>query len=170
LERIDLFASLERVGFVEPFVAERGKRMLVFFWLCLAVLSAISTPSAWSQQRTDRVALIIGNANYPDASTPLSTTIRDVGTLVEEFRRTGFGVDLKENVGKQEMQRAIDAFMEKIGSGTAALFYFSGYGIQVARQTYLIPVNSRFGRRLKFDGMASVSMRCWPTCTGKGQR
>jgi hypothetical protein len=33
--------------------------------------------------------------------------------------------------------------MEKIGSGTAALFYFSGYGIQVARQTYLIPVNAQ---------------------------
>src|SRR5260370_20434818 len=28
-------------------------------------------------------------------------------------------------------------------NGTATLFYFSGYGIQVARQTYLLPVNAQ---------------------------
>ena len=41
------------------------------------------------------------------------------------------------------MQRAIDNFTSKIGSGTAALFYFSGFGIQLARQTYLIPLNAQ---------------------------
>ena len=41
------------------------------------------------------------------------------------------------------MQRAINAFTGKIGSGMTALFYFGGYGIQVARQTYLIPVNAQ---------------------------
>ena len=34
------------------------------------------------------------------------------------------------------MQRAIDVFTGKIRSGTVALFYFSGFGIQVARRTY----------------------------------
>ena len=94
-------------------------------------------------QQPARVALLIGNANYPDASTPLSTTIRDARALADEFRRTEFDVDLKENVGREEMQRAIDTFLGKIRPGMAALFYFSGYGIQVARQTYLIPVNAQ---------------------------
>jgi poly(3-hydroxybutyrate) depolymerase len=89
------------------------------------------------------VALVIGNANYPDASTPLTSTSRDVRAVAAELRRLGFGVDLKENASRQEMQAAIDAFMGKIGSGTAALFYFSGYGIQAARQTYLIPLNAQ---------------------------
>ena len=114
----------------------------ILFWLCL-VTSAMLTHSAMSQQTAARVALIIGNANYPDASTPLSTTIKDARTLAEEFRRSDFDVDLKENIGKEDMQRAIDAFTGKIRSGMAALFYFSGYGIQVARQTYLIPVNAQ---------------------------
>ncbi|MGA7485921.1 MAG: caspase family protein, partial [Xanthobacteraceae bacterium] len=89
------------------------------------------------------MALIIGNESYPDASTPLATTVKDARTLAEEFRRNDFDVDLKENVGKEEMQRAIDAFTGKIRNGTVALFYFSGYGIQVARQTYLLPVNAQ---------------------------
>ena len=42
-------------------------------------------------------------------------------------------------------KRAIDAFTGKIRPGSAALFYFSGHGIQVARQTYLIPVNVQIG-------------------------
>jgi len=103
------------------------------FWLCVAALACALTSPASPQQAVDRVALVIGNSNYPDASTPLTSTSRDVRTVAAELRRLGFGVDLKENVTRQEMQAAIDAFMGKIGSGTAALFYFSGYGIQVAR-------------------------------------
>jgi len=117
--------------------------MRLLFWLCLSVVSAMLTTSALPQQRAARVALVIGNDSYPDASTPLSTTIKDARTLADEFRRSEFEVDLKENVGKEDMQRAIDAFTGKIRSGTTALFYFSGYGIQVARQTYLIPVNAQ---------------------------
>ena len=117
-------------------------KMRLVFCLCVAVASAVLAHSALSQQPA-RVALLIGNANYPDASTPLSTTIRDARTLADEFRRTEFDVDLKENVGREDMQRAIDAFTGKIRSGMVALFYFSGYGIQVARQTYLIPVNAQ---------------------------
>src|SRR5262245_29598640 len=113
--------------------------MRLLFWLCLSVVSAVLTTSALPQQRAARVALVIGNDSYPDASTPLSTTIKDARTLAEEFRRSEFEVDLKENVGKEDMQRAVDAFTGKIRSGTVALFYFSGYGIQVARQTYLLP-------------------------------
>lgn len=113
------------------------------FLLCLAVVTTMLASSASSQQSAVRVALVIGNASYPDASAPLSTTIRDVRTVAEEFRQSEFEVDLKENVGREDMQRAIDAFTGKIKSGTVALFYFSGYGIQVARQTYLLPVNAQ---------------------------
>jgi formylglycine-generating enzyme required for sulfatase activity len=117
--------------------------MRLVFWLCFACAFALPTPSALAQQTDPRVALVIGNANYPDASTPLSTTIRDARTIADELRRSDFDVDLKENVGKEDMQRAIDGFLAKIRTGTAALFYFSGYGIQVARQTYLLPVNAQ---------------------------
>src|SRR5437763_3483256 len=112
------------------------------FLLGAAIAGVLLAFSAASQQRVPRVALLIGNAAYPDASTPLSTTLRDARSLAEEFRRSDFDVDLKENLGKEDMQRAIDAFAGKIRSGTVALFYFSGYGIQVARQPYLMPIKA----------------------------
>jgi len=117
--------------------------MRAVFWLCLLAASVLTISSAWPEQQAARVALLIANANYPDASTPLSTTTADVRTLAEELRRSGFEVDPKENLGKAEMQRAIDALTGKIRPGTTALFYFSGYGIQVLRQTYLVPVNAQ---------------------------
>jgi len=113
------------------------------FLLSAAIMSGMLTLSASSQQRPARVALVIGNASYPDSSTPLSTTLRDARALADEFRSTEFDVDLKENVGREEMRAAINAFTGKIRDGMTALFYFNGFGIQVARQTYLIPVNAQ---------------------------
>jgi formylglycine-generating enzyme required for sulfatase activity len=117
--------------------------MRLLFLLSAAIMSGMLTLSASSQQRPARVALIIGNASYPDSSTPLSTTLRDARALADEFRSTEFDVDHKENVGREEMRAAINAFTGKIRDGMTALFYFNGFGIQVARQTYLIPVNAQ---------------------------
>src|SRR5438445_2441010 len=120
----------------------RGMNIRLLIWLCLSVLSTMLVSPALPQ-RAGRVALVIGNNNYPDASTPIPSALRDARALAEELRRSEFDVDLKENVGKVDMQRAIDAFTGKIRNGTATLFYCSGYGIQVARQTYLLPVNAQ---------------------------
>src|SRR5262245_53843609 len=113
----------------------RAMNMRLLFLLSAVIVSGMLTFSASSQQRPARVALLIGNASYPDASTPLSSTLRDARTLAEEFRRLEFDVDLKENAGREEMRAAIDAFTGKIRSGMTALFYFNGFGIQVGRQT-----------------------------------
>ena len=112
-------------------------------WLCLPILTMILVSSSgWSQQRAPRLALVIGNAAYPDASTPLSTSIPDASALAAELTRSGFEVDLKKNLGRADMQSSIDAFTGKIKPGATVLVYFSGFGVQVAKQNYLIPVNA----------------------------
>ncbi|MGB9654570.1 MAG: caspase family protein, partial [Pseudolabrys sp.] len=75
----------------------------LLFWLCLLVLFSSLMSVALA---AGRVALVIGNANYPDARTPLPTTIIDARTLADEFRRIDFDVDFKENLNKQNMQNA----------------------------------------------------------------
>ena len=79
-------------------------RGMNFRRLCLSALSAmLMLISPALPQQAGRVALVIGNNNYPDASTPLPSTIRDARALAEELRRSEFDVDLKENVGKADM-------------------------------------------------------------------
>jgi formylglycine-generating enzyme required for sulfatase activity len=113
------------------------------FWLSVFFASVMLTTASLAQQRDERVALVIGNAKYPDAGTPLATPIKDATKLADELRRLNFDVEFKTNLGKKEMQRAIDAFTGKIKDGTTAFFYYSGIGLQVSRRTYLIPTNAQ---------------------------
>jgi formylglycine-generating enzyme required for sulfatase activity len=113
------------------------------FWLGIFFASVMLAPSSSAQQKDERVALVIGNAKYPDASTPLATPIKDAAKLADELRRLNFSVEFKTNLGKEEMQRAINAFTGKIKDGTTAFFYFSGIGLQASRRSYLIPTNAQ---------------------------
>ncbi len=119
------------------------RKVRLLFCLGLLVLSPMLTRSAPAQQNDMRVALVIGNADYPDAGAPLPNAVKDATALAEEFRRLNFSVDLKTNLSKQETQKAIDAFTGKIQKDTTALFYFSGFGLQAGRQSYLLPVNAQ---------------------------
>jgi formylglycine-generating enzyme required for sulfatase activity len=110
--------------------------------MCLAALSVLLVSSAWSEQGDARLALVIGNASYPNPTTPLSTTLADARDLADELRRNRFEADLKTNLGKVDMQGAMDAFTGKITPGATVLLFFSGYGVQVDRQSYLLPVNA----------------------------
>ena len=131
-------------------------RMRLRHLFFIAAASALLTFSASPQERPPRVALVIGNASYPDAGSPLSTTISDARAMADEFRGNNFDVDLKENVGNEDMRRAVDAFLSKIRNGASALLYFNGIGIQVGRQTYLIPVNAQISSEagVRRDGIS----------------
>jgi formylglycine-generating enzyme required for sulfatase activity len=128
------------------------KRFL--FGLCVAAAAAVFSASA-QQASEPRIALVIANAAYPDANTPIPAVLKDARALAEELRRSDFEVDLKENLGKEETQRAIDAFVAKIKPGATALFYFGGFGIQAGRQSFLIPVNAQIWTEaeVKRDGL-----------------
>jgi formylglycine-generating enzyme required for sulfatase activity len=119
----------------------------LLFLLCLIVGTVSAVLGTSAQQRSDppglRFALLIGNASYPDATAPLAQPPKNVRALADELRRSGFDVDVKENLGKEEMQRAVDAFKQKIKPGSAALFFFSGYGLQIGRQSFMIPINAQ---------------------------
>jgi len=90
-----------------------------------------------------RIALVIGNATYPDNETALKEPINDARDLADELKRDGFEVEIGENLSGDAMRRALDAFYGRIKPGAAALIFFSGYGIQSARQSYILPVDAQ---------------------------
>jgi formylglycine-generating enzyme required for sulfatase activity len=118
----------------------KGLSLLLVLALCGALPALAQAPGTAGGKR---IALVIGNAAYPDASSPVPTALKDARSLAEELRRDDFDVELKENVSRDVMRRAIEAFLGKIQPGSAALLYFSGFGIQSARQSYLIPVDAQ---------------------------
>src|SRR6185503_1808092 len=116
--------------------------MRLLWIVVLTFMLALAARDA-SAQQVPRLALVIGNANYPDADSPLKEPLKDARALAEELRRAGagFDVDVAENLSKDGMLRAFNKFYGKITSGSVALVFFSGYAIQSARQSYIIPVD-----------------------------
>ncbi|MGB5901399.1 MAG: caspase family protein [Xanthobacteraceae bacterium] len=112
----------------------------------LAALSMLATPLlpvVAAHADGERLALIIGNAKYPDNETPLKEPINDARDIADELKRDGFEVEIGENLSGEAMRRALDKFYGQIKPGTAALIFFSGFGIQSARQSYILPIDAQ---------------------------
>ena len=113
--------------------------------LALLVILILSVapigPSAAAD--ADRFALVIGNAKYPDADAPLKEPINDARDVADELKRDGFNVDIGENLTGDGMRRAFDRLYGRIKPGSVALIFFSGFGVQSNRQSYMIPVDAQ---------------------------
>ena len=91
----------------------------------------------------DRFALVIGNAKYPDADAPLKEPINDARSVADELRHDGFTVEIGENLTGDGMRKAFDRLYGHIKPGSATLIFFSGFGIQSNRQSFMMPVDAQ---------------------------
>src|SRR5262249_23653500 len=119
----------------DPAMRQRLTTFVIAF-----LLAIISASAGFAQQNNQ--ALLIGNAAYPDANAPMKEPVTDAQALGDELRGQGFDVTIGENLNKRAMQQALDQFYRKIKSGSTAVIFFSGFGIQSDRQTYMIPVDA----------------------------
>ena len=110
----------------------------------LALLAVLLAPNfAWAAAGADRIALVIGNAKYPDADAPLKEPVNDARSVADELKRDGFTVDVGENLTHDGMRKALDRLYGHIKPGSVALIFFSGFGIQSNRQSFMIPVDAQ---------------------------
>jgi uncharacterized caspase-like protein len=93
-------------------------------------------------KRVSKLALVIGNGHYPDANAPLSQPINDARALTSALRGNGFDVDVVEDASRDDMNRAIARLRSKIKPNSVVMLYFGGYGVQVGRESYMIPVDA----------------------------
>ena len=97
----------------------------------------------------DRVALIIGNANYEIA--PLNNSINDAQAIKEALERLNFEVTLIKNANKRTMLREIESFVSSFNEDTTSLFFYAGHAVQLFSMNYLLPINSLNAIEESFD-------------------
>ena len=102
-----------------------------------------NTPPASSSER--RVALVIGNAAY-QYTAPLTNPLNDAQDMARVLKDLQFQVILKTNATLDTMADAIFEFGERLKGGGVGLLYYSGHGMQVKGENYLIPIDANIGR------------------------
>jgi uncharacterized caspase-like protein len=108
---------------------------------CLAgwVMALVATAAV--AQAPSRVALLIGNAAYPDA--PLRNPLHDVREVAASLKGLGFNVTMHENLKLAEMRDALRRFVLSTRTVDVRLVYFAGHGLQMRGRNYLLPVGVR---------------------------
>jgi uncharacterized caspase-like protein len=107
-----------------------------------------------------RLALVIGNGHYPDASAPLAQPINDARALTATLRRNGFDVDVVEDASKDDMERAVARLKSRVNKDAVVMLFFGGYGVQAGRESYMVPVDARIWKEsdVKREGISVESV------------
>ena len=111
-----------------------GPRYFIGFVLVLALMRA-------EPVYADRVALVIGNAAYVEASALLTNPVRDARAMALTLDDLDFEVSVAEDADVEEMEEAVLEFIGRVRPGDTAVFYYSGHGIELDGENYLLPVD-----------------------------
>jgi len=90
-----------------------------------------------------RIALVIGNNEYKGHLSKLNNPINDAQAIRDILEERGFEVIYIEDSSKKSMRENLTKFYSKIQKGGVGMFYFSGHGIEVEGQNYLIPTDAK---------------------------
>jgi uncharacterized caspase-like protein len=126
----------------------------------LDAAKAVEAAQLSQAAKPSRIALVIGNGHYPDANAPLTQPINDARAITTALRREGFDVDVVEDASKDDLTRAVERLKAKINSESVVMLFFGGYGGQVGRESYMIPVDAAIWKAadVRRDGVSVESV------------
>jgi len=102
-----------------------------------------ATPLASPAER--RIALVIGNVAY-QYTDRLHNSVNDAEDIAGVLKDLQFQVLLKIDATLDTMADALFQFGERLKGGGVGLFYYSGHGMQVKGENYLIPIDANVVR------------------------
>ena len=102
-----------------------------------AMFAAPSTAHADSEKR---VALVIGNGDYKIAP-HLDNPANDARAIAETLRKLGFEVVDGYDLDVSQMRKAVSDFSAALPEAKSAVVYYSGHGVSVDDEDFLLPVD-----------------------------
>src|SRR6218665_1157964 len=113
------------------------KRWVVF----AGVLFAAALGMASAAMSAQRVALVIGNADYENVSV-LPNTINDATAVSQSLERLGFEVVFRTDLNKALLEQTLADFSDRASGADQAVFYYAGHGMELEGENYLIPIDA----------------------------
>jgi formylglycine-generating enzyme required for sulfatase activity len=113
------------------------RRLLI---LLASVLCAVCIPASAGGARAPRMALVIGNADYPGQ--PLASAANDARAMAAALSRRGYTVLQYRNLTHDGMLRALQAWRAALAPGGDRVFYFAGHGMQTGASVRLLGIDA----------------------------
>ena len=109
------------------------------------ILLILLSISLFGFSQTDkRIALVIGNNNYTNIP-PLKNPVNDARLMAKTLESIGFEVLLEIDItDKRSFVDIIKNFSNKRTDASVALVYYSGHGIQIDSENFLLPTQEVF--------------------------
>jgi uncharacterized caspase-like protein len=102
--------------------------------------ASIPMPTAPRSLGERRVALVIGNARYPNI--PLNNPENDARVVGRTLRGLGFEVTEHVNLPVRKFRQVLRDYVRTLQNGEGiGLLYYAGHGVQIDGRNYLLPVD-----------------------------
>ncbi|MGE0612559.1 MAG: caspase domain-containing protein, partial [Hyphomicrobiales bacterium] len=112
------------------------RHLTVLFCLAAALLAMTAWPQqAWAGKR---LALVIGIDSYREIPV-LQKATGDARALSAALQSLGFDVTTVLDADRRTLNRSVAEFQARLGVGDIALVHFSGHGVELDGQNYLLP-------------------------------
>ena len=109
----------------------------------IAALFALLMLTAFPAGAEQRLALVIGNNDYPSlaANEQLQRAVNDANAVGDALQSLGFDVTRGENLSRGAMLAALFATTARLERGDFAFFFFAGHGVSIDGANYLLPAD-----------------------------
>jgi hypothetical protein len=125
------------------------RRIGFFLSLLLLLMEFTALPAA----AENRVALVVGNANYRNVPS-LANPVGDARLMASTLKSLGFklvGDGAQINLDKTAFDSAVRSFGSQLQGADVGLFYYAGHGLQLRGANYLVPVGANPIREADVD-------------------
>jgi hypothetical protein len=104
----------------------------IVVWVCFSALPA---------EAEKRVALVIGNNDYPSlgADEQLQKAVNDANAVGDALAKVGFEVTRGTNLSRGQMLTSLLSVAGKVEPGDLAFFFYAGHGVSIDGANYLLP-------------------------------
>ena len=109
---------------------------------CVFLVALILVSLTAAEARAERrVALVIGNSEYRDIPT-LKNPDKDAQDVAGTFRLAGFDVFVAKDLTKLQFEEQFRNYLAAADGADLAVVYYSGHGVQIGGENFLIPVDA----------------------------
>ncbi len=88
-----------------------------------------------------RIALVIGNNDYQEVP-KLQKAVGDAKAVGEKLTKLGFKVTTALDLDRRKLNQALSKFYSDIEPGDTVAVHFSGHGVELQGQNYLLPIDA----------------------------